>query len=340
MRLGLMLVAVVACTPRGATPSPRPAATQARTRAACPVFAGAEAPDVAVPHTDLPADPEWDGATREPVEPHFDLARAFGVADWRQACLERGQPRGGDAEELLRYLMAWCGLPRNGAAATRDAVFALAGTRTHRLAAAVQADAIALLGELDAGDAVAWLTAQHLGQLDELAVRFHALGRDGDARVVLAAIADREERATPAVHCRRMQREASLGLRTAGGADLVALAKIEPACAALAAVLDCPAAAGSWAPVPPVCDAHCAAEAAWDDMLHCHSTDPMLRIRVMNASARRHWPAIAGTSAGWKELASAVAQTSDREGLELAHYALENARAVEAIEACERDGSR
>jgi len=223
----------------------------------------------------------------------------------------------------------------------REALFALAGTRTYRLATAVHADAVALLGELDASDAIAWLTAQHLPQLDELAVRYHALGSDADARVVLAAIADRAERARPAVHCRRMQREAALGMLTAGSADLEALAKIEPACAKLRAALDCPPAIGIWTPVPAACDAHCAAEAAWADMFACHTdNDPMLRIRVMNASARMHWPQTAGTSAGWMELASAVAQTSDRAGLELAHHALDNARAVEAIEACQRNGSR
>src|SRR5215510_16515293 len=103
MRLAAMALMLVACTPRAVPPG---LAQQPASRTLCPAFVGAEVPDVVVPHIDLAPDPEWDNATPASLEPHFDLARAFGVADWRQACLERGDPRGGDADELLRYLLA------------------------------------------------------------------------------------------------------------------------------------------------------------------------------------------------------------------------------------------
>ena len=312
--------------------------SSARTETPCPAFVGAPVPDVPLPQIDLLPDPTWDAAA-EPIEPHYDLAFAYGVGDWREACLERGRPRGGDAEELLRYLLVWCGAERNGAPATRDALLAFSGARTRRLADAVRADAIALLGEIAADDAMTWLAEQNLPLFEELAVRYHALGRDHDAATVLLALVDRGERVTSLVHCRRMQRQVALHLLRAPTPDLVALANVDPGCAKIVAALRCPAAAGQWAPVTTPCDAHCAAEAAWTDLLGCHiadNVDPKLRIEVGLASARMHWPAERGTSAGWKELARVSAQIDDPISKALEQAAMENASHVADIERCER----
>jgi len=276
---------------------------------------------VPIPHIDgVPDDPEWTSG-RGAHEPHYDLASAYRVGDWREACVERGRPRDGDPDELLRYLLAWCEATTRGPTATRDAIIALTRSRSLSLAEATRADVAALAAELEPTMAIQWLATQRVTTLDTLAAAYHADGRDGQALHVLAYLEEHEPDAPILVHCRRIQRSMSMGVWPMNR-DAIRVAD-DARCAPRLVPVRCLPATGAWAATPTGCDAACALSAIKADFTRCN--EPGLRQQVLAASARLHWPRAEQTFDGWFRLANFLHQWPWPSVVKLAEAASANA---------------